>query len=375
MNDEQILTAFREDALPPSEVDVSRAVRIGRRHGRVRALAAGAGAVAVLAAGAIAVPTVLAHSAGRNTSDPATGVGAPYCNGAPLPAIQPTTPPDATPTEFNPLRYWLHFGDTGALTVQSYTTARFWQQATLTDRSGQTTVDVVVQARGGQPVFADESGGAPHAVDPTTGTPTDEVGGHPAFWLPGHQALHQYQVARLGWQWGSNAWVFVAATDTSSGTGTPLPALARSIADGLRVLDAGPVPVPFSVKVPGCTRLALTTHYRATRDDGTPYEQFDLTFGDVTDDTDNPLLSPASMTPMITVSVSDARPGDKPGSVDSTFDGHAATRTSAGMIVYGAADGRAIDVSAPGWTTEQVDSLVRAVHPRPVVDWTENPLE
>ena len=65
MNDDDVLRAFAERPLPPSLVDVGRAVQAGRRRQRTRLALVAAAVVGVVAAGAVAA-LVYAYRSGRH---------------------------------------------------------------------------------------------------------------------------------------------------------------------------------------------------------------------------------------------------------------------------------------------------------------------
>jgi hypothetical protein len=363
MRDEEVLRAFREDPLPPSGVDVARAVRSGRRRHRLRtATAAGGLAVAVLAGG-FAVPAWLTpggSSPGQvgSTLEPTLEPTPPAC---PSPVASPVAAPTSAqpvregtaPAQFDVLRRWIDVGTVPGLHVEQYTTARYWQQVTLLDADEHVQVEIQVFAGDGKPVFSEAPRTAPVPPDMSRATPADPVGGRAASWLPGHQYLYQYEVARLGWQWAEGGWAFVAVADTSREDGQPpaaeraaaLRTTAHEVAEALRIGAGAQVTMPFTARMPDgdCMHLTGTVLHRGTHANGTPFTRSTLGFGR-RDNTD-PLLFPPDVTASVTAD-SVATPADKPGSATEQVDGHPAVVGDGLLVLHGMA-GFALEVTAP----------------------------
>lgn len=407
MRDEDVLGAFREDPLPPSGVDVGRAVRTGRRQRRVRA-AGVAGALALVLAGGAAVPAWFAGGGVPQVgASPEATLGPPP---PPCPSPSPATPPAVTkngtaPAAFDIMRRWIDLdrleksrGDAGSgksatdfMHLRDYTTARYWQRITLvTEGDGvpadlaQLQVQIMVFARDGKPVFG-PPGGFPAPVDVNQGEPAEPIGGRPARWLPGRQGMYQWDAARLGWQWADGAWAFVAVADgaqrderePSAAAMAALRETAWRVADLLTIRAGKAVTMPFTVPgVPECSRLTSTNIYRDANIivDGKPFVRAGLVFGRA-DNTD-PLRFPPDVNTTVTAD-SIATPDDKPGSVNEQVDGHPAVVDDGYVEVYGVA-GYALEISSP----LREDALVAYARTVRIVDgahgdeskWTDRPI-
>ena len=96
-----ILGQFREDDLPPSGVDVQRAVQTGRRRRRAQTGVVAASVVAALTLGAATAPRWLGTVPGPGSVSPGTNI---TCEGgAPLPSQAPADP--SAPTYLDVLRH------------------------------------------------------------------------------------------------------------------------------------------------------------------------------------------------------------------------------------------------------------------------------
>lgn len=390
MRDEEVLGAFREDPLPPSGVDVARAVRVGRRRQRLRTAGAAGGLAVLLAVSGFAVPAWLQGGGtgpGQTaaTPGPTEAPPPPDCT-SPSPRATPSASPapGAVPAEFPLLRHWVDVSGVAGLRLDSHTTARHWQRVVLTDESGQQVVDVQVFARDGRPMFSDGPGNSPTAPDLDQATPAEPVGGRAAVWLPGRQALYQHDVARLGWQWSDGGWAFVAAADSNLDGREPtaaqtaaLRATAQRVAGALRIGEGTPVTMPFTVAGPpagDCLRLTSTNVYHGRKADGAAFSMSTLTFSRA-DNTD-PLRFPPDVTVTVTAD-SAGSPDDKPGSVNGQVDGHPAAIGDTVVTVYDLA-GFTVEVCAE-LPREQLLAYTRTVR---VVDgahadpgkWTDRPL-
>ncbi len=358
MRDEEVLGAFREDPLPPSGVDVARAVRTGRRRQRLRTAGAAGGLAVLLAVSGFAVPAWLqGGGAGPGqtaaTPGPTEAPRPPDCTSPGPRAIASASPAlGAAPAEFPLLRHWVDVSRVPGLRVDSHTTARHWQRVVLTDGSGQGVVDIQVFARDGKPMFSDGPGTSPTAPDLDRATPAEPVGGRTAVWLPGRQALYQHDVARLGWQWSDGGWAFVAAADRNLDGRQPtaaqtaaLRATAHRVAGALRIREGTPVTMPFTVAGPpagDCLRLTSTNVYHGRKSDGTAFTMSTLTFSRA-DNTD-PMRFPPDVIATVTAD-SAATPQDRPGSINGQVDGHPAVIGDTIVTVHDLA-GFAVEVSA-----------------------------
>ncbi len=357
-----ILGQFREDPLPPSAVDLHRAVRDGRRRRRTRTGVIAAGVVAAVSLGAATAPQWLSHVPGR--VPPGTGLSCQ--DGGPLPSETPADP--AAPSHLDVLRHWVDVTGVSGYQLVGYATARYWQVAQLATPNGDRVVTVTLYSSSGEPHFwlTDTQ---PEAFDPASGTPTEPVGGKPAYWLPKQEFRGIGSGAGLAWQWAPGAWVIVAASDRATprtddpGEIAASPSkeppsdvdlaawrtAASQVAAQLRIGPGAPVVAPFSMPVPDCTRLKFINLMSDTTANGTPFYRFTLAFGnDASIDATNPLALPGDSAPEITVTAdSVATPEDKPGSATSDVDGHPAYRDGGFLVVHGV-DGFALEIDTRG---------------------------
>jgi hypothetical protein len=382
-----IVWEFHEDPLPPSRVDIARAMRTARRRRRYQTGFAAMGLVVAVSAGVATAPRWQHHLPGFGGG---TRVGGgPDRSGTPPLTCDPAAPlPDQAPvtdgTAFDLLRRRVDAGAVAGYRVEHYETSRYQQRLKLVDLTGHSTVEVVLDAAGRPAVFSSPPGQAPRTVDPATGAATDPVGEAPAFWLPDRQGLYQFEVARLGWRWAPDAWVFVAAADTShfdaAYNDTPktaaqidaLRAVARQVATALRLDDDQPVTSPFTVPVPNCTRLVRTHLLSSIKSDGAPFTRLTLLFGE---DGREPNGRPAG-TVEVTAD-SGATPADKPGSTTFEVDGHPASGEGDTLRVHGV-DGFLLELTTPGGEPAvralfHSIRIVPGAHDGPSA-WTDEPL-
>ncbi|MEU8000988.1 hypothetical protein AB0B66_07490 [Catellatospora sp. NPDC049111] len=388
MMDEEVLGAFREDPLPPSGVDVARAVRTGRRQRRMRS-AGLAGALALLLAGGAAVPFWFSAANGPANLGASPGVTLgpppPPCpSPEPSPSVSTSPRPAGTaPAEFDVLRHWVDVSGVSGLSPQLFRTARYWQSVLMYDAAERFTVEVTVYAAGGKPVFGNHDATEFEPVDLTGAESAGQVGGRPASWLPGRQGMYGRDAARLGWQWAEGGWAFVAAADGAQESGrqpsaeamAALRVMAAQAAEQLVIGRGTAVTMPFTVPgIPECSRLTGTTVYRGTRGDGTSFVQPGLVFGRA-DNTD-PLLFPPDVETTV-IADSAETPADKPGSVNEQVDGHPAVVGDGTVVLHGL-NGFMLEVSAPVGR----DTLLAYARAVRIVDgahgdeskWTERPI-
>ncbi|MEU4768851.1 hypothetical protein AB0H12_36960 [Actinosynnema sp. NPDC023794] len=203
-----------EDPLPPSEVDIDRAIRVGR--GRVRTWWVGTGVL--VAAVAFLVPVLGPPGGSGSSVDPAT-----------------SSQRAAEPRDFDPLRRVVAVADVPGIVIDSYTTARRWQRISVRDAGWTGLGSVTVHAPGRQ--AADAEGGV---LRPETGTPTEPVDGRPAYWVDRPSG------DLLAWQWTDGAWAFVRYQDVRTEDEADRDT-ARRIALAVRVGAGEPVTMPFTV--------------------------------------------------------------------------------------------------------------------------------
>jgi hypothetical protein len=249
-----ILAQFRDEELPPSRVDIHRAVRSGRRRIRT-ALAAGGATLAVVAAG-LTVPGWLSHqTAPVPLSDTC---GRPH----------PTRASMSTWQRFDPLLIEIDASRVPGHVVVTVATALTWQRVMLDSHKGRQAT-VTLFACDGEP-FVSNSDGWP--VDPTQGEPADPVAGAPAYWLPQDDPADP---VGLAWQWTPGAWAIVVPAEPVEPIETrpawprdELRAIARQIANGLALGVGKPVTAPIALPVPdGLYPVASMLSYGA----GLPY--------------------------------------------------------------------------------------------------------
>jgi len=236
----EILNQFRDEELPPSTVDISQAVRAGRRRRRIgTGLVAGGVAIALAVAGATA-PIWLSP---RPSPVPPA---APMCD-SPVPA-QPSMP---AWEQFCPLSYEIDASGVTGYKVKTSVTSTYWQFVELD--TGNRRVSVYLYAGGGEPHYLDAGQAAP--FDPGAGEPADPIGNAPAYWLPPDKLDPSGDPAQgLAWQWTPGAWVIVLASapeqDPSTVDPAELRAIATQVAPQLELGVGTPVTSPFSLPVP-----------------------------------------------------------------------------------------------------------------------------
>jgi hypothetical protein len=297
-----------EDPLPPSRVDIERAVQTGRRRVRVRWTGAAIGVVVL----ALLVPVL----------------GLPGGGGSPDgPANQPEL--DIDYPEFDPMRRVVELGDVPEVAPFSYTTARRWQRINLkVGDKGFAMLTVYSPGRKATDGYG--------AIEPETGTPASPVGGRSAYWLDrGPDEM-------LAWQWAAGAWAFVHLQDVGDGSEPDRDSMRR-IAEAVRVDDkAGEqVAVPFTVPRPAPYQLIGTT--TQIREAGNPFVRTGLTFaGEDPTDPDRQYSS-------VSVAVEN---GSKMGShagANENVDGHPAmVNDDQEVIIFDVLDGFAVDVQGTG---------------------------
>jgi hypothetical protein len=387
-----ILREFIEDPLPPSRIDVARAMRLGRLRRRVRTGAAAVSLVALVSTGIVTAPR-WEHLFNRGLDRGGhAGISPANSGTAPLTCDAVRSPDPVPPTDHTSFDLLRRQVDASAVTgyqVAQYDTSLYWQRIQLVNATEDSTIEITLYAAGQTPVFGSALGAAPAPVDPTTGTPTEPVDTAPAYWLPGRQTMYQFEVARLGWQWAPGAWAFIAAADTSSYDAThndtpktaeqiaALRGIARQVATALRLNAKTPVTSPFTVPVPMCTRLVGTDLLRSTTSNGTAFTRFTLTFAGDGWVSTNPLLLRGNVPTIQVTADSVATPADKPGSATLQVDGHPASGEGDVLRVYGV-DGFELELSTPGGEGAVRDlfhsvHIIPGAHEQPSA-WTDTPL-
>jgi hypothetical protein len=296
----------------------------------------------VLVVLAIVVP-VLSH----------TAVG-----GAPVgPAIQPESE-----AGFDPLRRIITVGEVPGAAPQSYTTAKHWQQLTLTvGTSG--FAQVIVYAPGWQATYA--PGGV---VRPDAGTPAEPVAGRTAYWLD--RTLDGQPGPMLVWGWADDAWAFVQLQ--GPGADQPDQDTLHRIAAAVRVGDGEQVTMPFTVPVPAGHHLVGTaTQIRPPSD---PFVRTGLLFD--TEDPGDPNRH-ASNERGFSVAVENGWKVGQQFGANQELDGHPARVVDGEVHIFGLADGFAVDVQGAGGqdTLRDIARTVQLVPaPNDRSTWASQPL-
>ncbi|WP_163507035.1 hypothetical protein [Fodinicola acaciae] len=189
-----------------TSVDVSRAVRSGRRQVRMRhSVLPAAGGLAVIL---LVATLALVVQQTRGAQQPVAGRGA-----------------------FPVAEQAFRIGSAGGLTPLTYQTGRFRQRVELgpADGSGLSgiTAAVTMYARG--------------AVASPTGSPTDPVDGRPAYWITADGA----NPVELAWQYAPDAWGFVTVTGRGASRDRAYK-VALSVTTGAHDPVTAPVVVPPS---------------------------------------------------------------------------------------------------------------------------------
>lgn len=241
-----ILGQFRDEELPPSRVDVQRAVRMGRRRRRMRtAVAAGGAALAVAAAG-LTAPTWL------------TGQPEPVPPGDTCGSPQPARSTMPTWRRFDPLVAEIDASGVTGHQALSLTTTVYWQLLQLMGADRLATVALF--ACDGDPAVPDLLGGQSTPIDPTQGEPADPVAGAAAYWLPQNDPADP---VALAWQWTPGGWAIVVPADpvkeSPALSRDELRAIARQIAGELSLGVGRPVTSPIALPVPDGMHPVMTS--------------------------------------------------------------------------------------------------------------------
>ncbi|MEH0820946.1 MULTISPECIES: hypothetical protein [unclassified Micromonospora] len=369
--EEKLLAPLRDVPLPPSVVDLHRAVRDGRRQVRRRRIAATATAGLAVVAVLAAAPALLGRA---DRSPPVTPAAtpSPTATAAPMPATAPAT--------FDPTEQYAEFG---------------WLPAGLTDRSVRTgtnqfaliastpeTSQLPVKdapavelrivsagrdiALGIERDFAVAAGRAGSAGL----EPAEPVNGRTARWNA--NATVEPRSAALRWEYAPGAWAEVIVRYLPESAGDPR-AAARRIALDVRYAVDRPIrlPVRFDAPPAGLKPMAYVVSVRSS---GSWDVELSYGAGKRTKYGDWPLA--VLILPRKSVS------GDHGGVIGdptSRIDGHPARRSSsldggATLQVYGV-QGLYLEMSAHDRATLRrlggnLDGLFRSATLQPkVADW------
>lgn len=335
---DRLLDPLREeDPLPPSEVDVDRAIRVGRRRLRTRWVGTGV----LVAAVALLVPVLGLPGGSGSSVDPAT-----------------SSQRAAETRDFDPMRRVVTVADVPGIVTDSYTTARRWQRISVRNAGWTGLGSVTVHAPGRQ--AADPEGGV---LRPETGTPTEPVDGRPAYWMSRPSG------DLLAWQWTDDAWAFVSYQDVRTEREVDRET-ARRIALAVRVGDGEPVTVPFTLPRPASYQLVGTT--ADLRPPGDPYVRTGLLFA-----TEDP-ADEGRFVDCLAVAVENGERVASQNGVNQTVDGHPAMVDGRKVTLYGVAAGFAVDVWGGAADAAASLAVARSVRLVPTPDdrstWTTRPL-
>ncbi|SCE84605.1 hypothetical protein [Micromonospora mirobrigensis] len=368
MTDGKLLEPLRDTPLPPSGVDLHRAVRDGRRRIRHRRIAASATAGLAVVALVATAPTLLDP---RDRPAPPPVAALPTATAAPT-AAAPL--PDRAPTAFDPARQYADLG---------------WLPAGLTDRTvvtGPTRLTMYAASppqvvgegmrlmlrmvpRGHDIALADDDFfDRPAGSVGTAGlTAAEPVAGRPAWW---NSLPVVGRGAALRWQYAPGAWAEVGLINVPDGTDPQ--ALVRRIALDIRYAVDRPVRLPVAFRtLPSA--LKPMSFQVTTRSGGGWDARLAYGAGKRTKYGDWPL------TVQLMPRTSEKGDGSVLADPDSTLDGHPARRRTSGaggasLQVYNA-QGLYLELTANDGATLRalggdLDELFRGAVLRPkVADW------
>jgi hypothetical protein len=359
---ERLLEPLRDEPLPPSAVDIGRALTDGRRRVRHQRLAT------VVAAGCavLAVAGGVAFAVERPVGPEPANVSA-----APMPA--------QAPEGFDPMRRYAAFGwlPDGLRNWHTKTGLDgFLINASAQDGSGKegSLVELRVVTAGhdialsGTEEFVTNPGVAAGWAEVT---PAEPVNGRPARW--NGKALGGGVTAALRWEYAPGAWAEVTVRGRAAGADPR--ATVRRIASAVRYGVDERIRLPFAiVGLPGALR-PMEVSVGISTDPGSMPWSADVAYGDGkrSGSGDWPL------TVLVIPRASGTGDGSNIANPDTTLDGHPARRTPMagggnGLQIYGA-DGLYLEFATHDRaTTSQLpgglDGLFRAMtrHPDPR-DW------
>ncbi|MEU5942429.1 hypothetical protein ABZ807_25355 [Micromonospora sp. NPDC047548] len=237
--EEKLLAPLRDVPLPPSAVDLHRAVRDGRRQVRRRRVAATATAGLAVVAVLAAAPALLGRP---DRPAPVTPAITPSPSAAPMPA--------RAPAAFDPARQyadfgWLPAGLTGRMvatgTAQLALNASPLVDVASPDRRGGAMVDLRIVSAGHDIAFdAPSDFAVPVARGGSAGLePAEPVNGRTARW---NTLASDPRGAALRWEYAPDTWAELTVQGASEGSDPR--ALARRIALDVRYGVQAPVRLP-----------------------------------------------------------------------------------------------------------------------------------
>jgi hypothetical protein len=256
----EILSQFRDEALPPSTIDIDRAVAVGRRR-RTRTRLAAVGVVVALALGGAATPFLISAEPGPEPTPPTCG------------SPEPTRPSVPTWQRFDPLTYEIDASGVTGYRVTTFATSTSAQLVNMQPDgfAGNQDVGVLVllYSCAGQPHHYEGERSVP--FDPGAGEAADPIGGRPTYWVASNTVLPGGLPSEgLVWQWTDGAWVIVLAeqdADVTPAVPAALRDIAAHVAPQLRLGVGTAVKAPFAMPVPEDT-APLYTHTVLAEDFG-----------------------------------------------------------------------------------------------------------
>ncbi|MEV0721870.1 hypothetical protein AB0I37_03710 [Micromonospora purpureochromogenes] len=366
--EEKLLAPLRDVPLPPSAVDLPRAVRDGRRRVRRRRIAATATAGLAVVAVLAAAPALVGR-ADRPTPVTPVRTPSPTATAVPMPATAPAA--------FDPARQYAEFGWVPPV-MTDRTVRTGTAQLALTASAPQTSPRPVKDApaaelrlvAAGRDItlgidrdFAVAAGRAGSAGL----EPAEPVNGRTARWNA--NAAVDPRSAALRWEYAPDAWAEVIVRHIPESAGDPR-AVARRIALDVRYAVDWPIrlPVRFATPPAGLKPMAYQVSNRAN-------DRWDVELsygaGKRTKYGDWPLV--VLMLPRKSLTGDGAVIGDS----TSRIDGHPARRTSsldggASLQVYGV-QGLYVEMTAHDKATLRklggnLDGLFRSATLHPEVD-------
>ncbi|MFC0005447.1 hypothetical protein [Micromonospora siamensis] len=367
MTDGKLLEPLRDSPLPPSGVDLHRAVRDGRRRIRHRRIATAATAGLAVVALVATAPTLLDRG-DRPAPPPVAAV--PTATGTPTPAAPL---PDRAPAAFDPARQyadlgWLPAGLTDRTVVTRSTQLTLYAAAPQPGGEGMRLMLRMVP-RGSDIALADDDNFVrPAGSAGTSGlTAAEPVAGRPAWWNP---VAVVGRGAALRWQYAPGAWAEVGLINVPAGTDPQ--ALVRRIALDIRYAVDRPIPVPVAFRALPST-LKPMSYQVTTRPGGGWDARLAYGTGKRTKYGDWPL------TVQLMPRTSEKGDGSVLADPDSTIDGHPARRRTSGdggasLQVYNV-QGLYVEITANDEATLRalggdLDGLFRGTTFRPrISDW------
>ncbi|HEX5542225.1 MAG TPA: hypothetical protein VFX60_11805 [Micromonospora sp.] len=238
---ERLLEPLRDEPLPPSAVDIGRALVAGRRRVRHRRLASAAAASCAVLALVGGITVIVAGEAPDGSRPPV----------AQEPTASPPPMPARAPAAFEPLHRYAAFGwlpdglaDSFVETGTDQLLLGAWQPMTAEshERSG---VELRIVPAGHDIALADMGDFAVEgAITEWAGvTSAEAVNGRTARW--NGRAPSSGTGAALRWEYAPNAWAEVIVRGGAAGADAR--ATARRIAETLRYGVDEPVRLPFGI--------------------------------------------------------------------------------------------------------------------------------